>query len=346
MQYSWKEILLAHEYFYSSKISYEHVCRVWDISMSKLNSLDPERVYMPADFLDVINELTGGRIREILENNISNSKFNFLFLRNLDLDNIFPFSEMTGIQIIDCENNEIDSLVPLKFMKGLKQAYFRKNKISNLDPILQLDIEVLDLSENKIDYIAKIYQLKNLKKLDLHYNKITDISGAFCENLTHLNLYLNDITNIESLKNLYNLEELELGGNPGICSKDLVELCKNLPKCRIGIEYFNEDLVFHQDGYLKIYNDLVYFVSSYHHTMDHFFYIYIYLVEAENNKPSVDLSEDFHNILKELASTEELFHYTCRNEVEFIKEELNKCLNVRYNTLPSTLINVSYLNNV
>lgn len=308
MLYTWTQILNAHKHISDCKIDYRHFCNTW----SAINARQMYNSSMSITLFDVLYEITKIKIIENKEISINDIQNKYLFLRDLHADNIFPIQDIVDIEVIDCMNNSIDSLVPIKSMLKLKEAYFYKNRISNIEPLINLkELKILDLSENEIYNIRKISLLENLKELDLSGNKVYDISSlAHLKNLTKLNITGNNITHILDIKALKNLTSLYLDTNT-IIIEELVELCKELPGCKINISYTEETF----SGYLKEYNNQVFCIHEIKGTGNSF-HTYIRLIKATNNLPRENTQNDMKSISRNLALSNKFFY----NPSSYIRE--------------------------
>ena len=309
MTNSWIQIFKAHHYFLTAGITYSHVKKVaWDYRQSLQN------VSMEITCVDVVAQITDKYIADEGTFDIDNLKgLKFLFLEEQDLDTLAPVESLEEIEIINCWGNGIDSLVPIKKYFNLKELYFSQNKISNLLPLCDLiQLTTVDLSDNQIITIPDLSKLNNLKRLDLSYNQLKDISPlAKCKSLETLSLHFVPVS-----------------------YSSIVDLKKQIPKCRFEINYipdgFEDDLF----GHLTIKNDKIYFVHVHESEGGRTYHILVSLFDTDNNSSN----ENLLPILKEIAE-DSLYSYVhkkgiaCEIKRQHYFEETDKLIRAQYDII-------------
>ena len=135
----------------------------------------------------------------------------FLSDKNLSNEDIKELYKMTNLTSLSLSGNQISDISALKNLTNLTW---------------------LSLYNNQIDDISALKKLTNLTCLDLNGNQISDISTL--KKLTNLKVLALDIgdqvNDISALKNLTNLEMLTVFE---ISEKDLRDLRKSLPNCKL-----------------------------------------------------------------------------------------------------------------
>lgn len=289
MEYTWSQIFKAHQLFKNAKISYDHICdTAFDIALKHAGIVSTNCIDVANKIFDKPIEKTANvDINEIVD-------LKFLFLEELDLDNIFQIVPLKKLEIINCRKNEIDSLVPLKNMYNLKKLYMPRNRISNLKPINELrQLEVLDLSENNITYTLDLFQLENIIDIDLSQNCISEFyfSSKF-KLLKSLGLNDNNLEYINGLEECKNLETLTLYGNRFLKLENVVEQKKKKPDCRIYVNYIPDGSETELFGYLQLYNDHVFFICMNEIIEKQSYHVIVSIYKAENNYSIKDFRDD------------------------------------------------------
>lgn len=309
MTNSWTQIFKAHHYFLTSGITYSHVNKTaWDYRQSLT------QVSMAITCVDVVAQITNKYIVDEGIFDIANLKgLKFLFLEEQDLDTLAPIEPLKDVEIINCWRNEIDSLVPIKEFFSLKELHFSGNKVSNLQPLCNLtQLTTVDLTDNQITAIPDFSKLSNLKNLDLNYNQIKNISP---------------------LSQCKSLETLSLYGVP-VSGTNIVDLKRQLPKCRILTIYrpdgFEEELY----GHLLIKDDTVFFINLHENYGEQTYHIVVSLFDTDNNSTISSLT----TTLKEIAESSLINHLHSKGSAAEIKrqhyfEETDKVIRVQFDLI-------------
>ncbi len=167
------------------------------------------------------------------------------------------FASITNLSIFGkelCDITAIEKFTNLKelrleaiFFPGKKMPkyvfYLAKFRIINIRKIYKLDLsplenlsnlEKIQLSVLSIKNIEPLASLNNLKTLYLSVINVTDLKPLIgLKNLEKLDLFITSISDIEPIKELKNLKSIEITGCENITDKQVKELQKALPDCKI-----------------------------------------------------------------------------------------------------------------
>ncbi|ETO22682.1 hypothetical protein RFI_14513 [Reticulomyxa filosa] len=222
--------------------------------------------------------------------------------------------------------NSFQKIQGLQNCKHLKILNLTKNKLKNLSGLEHnIELEELHLSENCIDSITGIEHLHNLKIVTIHDNSIASIEPLkHCKNLESVNVANNKISTLfRCLTGLCRLYELNIAGNNLVHFNEIdvlaeIQSLKRKNFCSITIQF--SDPHFGSNPLCDMGNYHVYALHCLQF-VDVLDGVHVYQDAKELCLTTVEKKLVYYNMQK---------NYTCTRESQWVKAQLQSCLNQLY----------------
>lgn len=138
-----------------------------------------------------------------------------LILEDCGLSTIASLEKLTGLVMLDLDDNTIRNLSVISRMKELRELYLSHNAVVELTALDGMtSLRVLDVSYNSLTGLDAISSCSGLVELNASNNAVTSLSGLNkLNNLTKFDISYNQIMEVTQLSGLSAMQELNLSNN-------------------------------------------------------------------------------------------------------------------------------------
>ncbi len=134
---------------------------------------------------------------------------------NLNINNLQPVSELTGLLELDFSNTLISDITPVRNLNKLEVLICKGSAVSNLNPLIyNISLKYIDISNTSVNSAQALANFRMVEKLNISGTAITNIYPIIkMQQLTALKMENTLVTDLKPLNKLTNLRDLDLSNS-------------------------------------------------------------------------------------------------------------------------------------